>query len=412
MIRFFHFLLLGLLSVLIISGCGEKEKAGLAKKEITFWHFWSEPYQKRAIDSIIKQFETESGIIVETTELSWNDGKTKLMAAFNSGTAPDVLELGSDWVAQFSSSGVLAGIAPDSADIGKYLEFSRKPCYWKNGIYALPWIVDTRVLFYNKHLMRKAGLDTLPPATMDRMLEMSQKINDIKGKYGFGVNGSDPHRLYKKIVPLMWTFGGRILNDQGVPVIDSPENIAALDYYTRLARAGVVETQRQIDAMFARGEIGLWISGGWLLEKIANENPAMNFGVAQLPGVDGGKGISFAGGEYLSINNSTKNFSESMEFIKYMTNGSNAIKFCKIITEAGFPADAEYYNAPYYQSKPRRLVFARQLGNARMTPVHPKWLDIEAAVEEATVRALYGRNTPSESLGEAQEKASRIMKMK
>ncbi len=73
------------------------------------------------MDSLIAGFHREyPNIRIETEELSWADGKTKLMAGFNSETAPDVLELGSDWVAQFSSSGVLQELGSDSAILPRF----------------------------------------------------------------------------------------------------------------------------------------------------------------------------------------------------------------------------------------------------------------------------------------------------
>src|SRR5438552_7394284 len=81
---------------------------GIQPGVLRFSHFWSEPAQRAFMDTLLAGFHREHPEIpVEVTELSWSDGKTKLMVGFNSETAPDVLELGSDWVAQFSSSGVL-----------------------------------------------------------------------------------------------------------------------------------------------------------------------------------------------------------------------------------------------------------------------------------------------------------------
>ena len=37
-----------------------------------------------------------------------------------------------------------------------------------------------------------------------------------------------------------------------------------------------------------------------------------------------------------------------------------------------------------------------------MTPVHPKWLDIEALIENAVSEALYGNKTPKQALDDAQ----------
>jgi maltose-binding protein MalE len=54
---------------------------------------------------------------------------------------------------------------------------------------------------------------------------------------------------------------------------------------------------------------------------------------------------------------------------------------------------------------PVKTVFAQQLEHARMTPVHPRWLDLEAVIEKATVRVLLGEMSPKEALDEAQDEA-------
>ncbi|MFP4369830.1 MAG: extracellular solute-binding protein [Candidatus Kapaibacterium sp.] len=388
-------------------GCSDKQGQPAEDNKISFWHFWSEPNQKKAIESLVRKFEEENDCTVEMTELSWNDGKAKLFAAFNSKTAPDVLELGSDWVAQFSAGGVLSEIK--TVDMNKYIDFSTAPCYWQEKVYALPWVVDTRVLFYNTALLDKAGYEN-HPATYEEMLEMAENINDMPDVNGFGATGNDEHRLYKKIVPLFWEYGGKVFNAKMEPVINSPENVKALDMYLNLASAGYIETQRQLDAAFARGNIGFWVSGGWLINKIENENPGLNYEVSMLPGKDEFPGLSFAGGEYLAISRNTGNEELALKFIQFMTDGVNAIEFCKRITEAGFPADKEYYRDPYYNTMPKRAVFADQLENARMTPIHPDWLEIEKEIENAVSEALYARKTAQEALDEAQEKVLEILK--
>lgn len=398
------------LVIILLSSCGKGDRETGSEDKIVFWHFWSEPYQRNVLRKIINEFETEYDCKVEVVELSWSDGKTKLFAAFNSGTAPDVLELGSDWVAQFSSAGVLSEISPDEAEMSRFVDFSTSPSLWSGKIYALPWIVDTRVLFINNDLLSQAGIKEPIIKDTRTILEYAELINDIQGVYGYGATGSDRHRQYKKIVSLFWSYGGDILNDKGQPVVNSPQNAEALEMFVNLSQNGLIETQRQLDSRFTEGRLGLWVSGGWLLEKIKNENPSLNFSVALVPGKSPDTGISFAGGEYLAMSGSTKNRELSLKFIKYMTSGTNALKFCKQIIEAGFPADREYYNDEFYKSNPYRLVFSKQLEHARMTPVHPKWLDIEAIIEDAAVEALYGRKTPKEALDDAQYKLTQIIK--
>ncbi len=400
------YILFAISALILFKSCNSNKEEAAGSTTIKFWHFWSEPYQKKALLPLIEEFEKANACSVEVTELSWGDGKTKLLAAFNSGTAPDVLELGSDWVAQFSSSGVLFNIDSSSVDMNKYIDFSHKPSYWRNKLFAVPWLVDTRALFYNKGLLG----DNPMPGNIEELLRLSGEINDSAGIYGFGANGSDRHRLYKKIVTFFWSNGGKILDAKGKPVVNSPQNINALEQYVALARTGIIETQRQLDAIFARGKVGFWISGGWLLEKIKNENPGLNFGVALIPDFGNGRGISFAGGEYLAISKQSGNKKLAVKLIKYLTDGAIAIRFCKQIIEAGFPADKNYFNDPYYKTQKFREVFSRQLQSARMTPVHPKWLDIEAIIENAAVEALLGDKSPNDALDDAQKKLERLLR--
>lgn len=402
-------LLFFVVKMITLVGCTSEKKAENTEvKSIQFWHFWSEPYQKKVLDKIIKEFETKTGITVETTELSWNDGKTKLFAAFNSKTAPDVLELGSDWVAQFSSEGVLYSIPSEKVEMSSFIDFSLEPCYWDSQIYSLPWVVDTRVLFVNQELLSKKGITLDSPFSVNKMLEYSESVNEFSEEiYGYGATGPDKHRLYKKIIPLFWTFGGEVFDSKGNLKIDSPENVKALESYLRAARTGIIETQRQLDNLFVRGKIGFWISGGWLLEKIKNENPDLNYSTYLVPGEDNSTGISFAGGEYLAISNQSKQKEAALEFIKYMTSGENSIKFTKEIYEAGYPADKNYYNTDYDMKE--RKIFSEQLKHAKLTPVHPKWLEIEEIIEKNVALALYGEISAEEAITKANTQITKVL---
>lgn len=398
-----------LLLSLFIGGCGggdSKPEAG-AMRTITLAHFWSEPPQKKALLEQIAAFETaHPGVKVELTDLSWGDGKTKLNAAFNSNTAPDVIELGSDWVAQFSSSEVLA----DQDAIGKpstmkVSETVRAPGLWAGKVYARPWVVDTRVLFVNTGLLASAGVDTtVMPATWDDVLLGAEKVRHKGAEfYGFGANGPDPHRLYKKILPFFWSNGGDLIDASGKVVINSPENVAALEKYLELARTGLTETQKALDQEFIKGNVGYWYSGSWLVDKIRKENPGLHYAVAPLPGFAGKPSVSFAGGEYLAISAASEQKELARALVDFLVSGPQALAFCKALPGLFAPADASVANDPYLLS-PERKVFSAQLSSAKMTPVHPKWLDVEAVIEEEVSQALLGKKEAAQALVDAEHR--------
>lgn len=380
----------------LLVSCGEKDSNDANK--LTFWHFWSEPYQRTVVDSLIKVFEKQENVKIDVTELSWGDGKVKLLAAFNSNTAPDVLELGSDWVSQFSSAGVLSDIS-NSVELNKFLEFAQEPCRWETGIYALPWIVDTRVLFVNMDLLKANGFLN-PPTTYAEMLEMSKVIN--KGDiYGFGVNGSDRHRLYKKLLSFVWSEGGDIYDGKNFQ-FDSPAVISGIQKYKDLAQYGIVDTQKELDNYFAKGRLAFWISGSWLLKIVDEFAKVKDMRLVEIPDFSQ-KGVSFAGGEYLSISKKSENQELALKLVKFLTDGKNAVEFCKNIPEAGFPADKEYYSSDFYDSD-YKAVFAKQLKNSKMTPMHPKWLEVEELFERAAEQVLYNKMTAEQAMKDLQSK--------
>jgi multiple sugar transport system substrate-binding protein len=392
--------------LILVQGCGAgSDMPGSdGRAVITFWHFQSEPGQKKALMERIKAFEEENPTVkVELQDLTWNDGKAKLLAAFNSNTAPDVLELGSDWVAQFSSSGVLADQSKLEGDnLARFASEVVAPGKWESGIYAWPWTTDTRVLFYNKALLASAGVDTTKVDTLwDDVLANSEKVRAVNPEsYGFGANGSDAHRLYKKILPFFWSNGGDVLNPQGAPAVNSAENVAALDMYLTLARAGFVDSQKGLDQLFVGGKLAYWISGPWLVDRIAKDNPGLRYGVAELPRFAGKKSVSFAGGEYLAINESSEHKAEAKKLITFLTSPKQALEFAKALPGGTTPADMSVASDPFLQS-PGRKVFTEQLRSARMTPVHPKWLEMEGIIEEEVSAALLGEKTAQKALDDA-----------
>ncbi len=181
--------------------------------------------------------------------------------------------------------------------------------------------------------------------------------------------------------------------------------IAAVRFYAELARVGLIETQRQLDDLFLQGKLGFWLSGAWLAEKLRQQNPAWEYTLALLPGrTPTDSGISFAGGEYLAVSATSPRKELALALVQFLTAGENAVRFCAAVPEAGFPADRRFLHDSLLLRIPYRRLFAEQLLRARMTPVHPRWLELEDAFEHAVVEVLYGVRSPEEALREAQRR--------
>ena len=116
---------------------------------------------------ILEAFEAETHIHVNLQVLNWSDGMDRLLQTALHGEGPDVSEIGTTWVSSFVAMNSLQPFLPtDLHIIGIESEFLPAPwntCKIEGGdqMWAMPWMVGMRVLFYRRDLFEKAGVDPL-----------------------------------------------------------------------------------------------------------------------------------------------------------------------------------------------------------------------------------------------------------
>lgn len=402
------FALLLLLTSLLVVSCGDSE--GSDGPTLRFAHFWSEPSQRVLLEARIEAFKASNpGVDVELIDLSWGDGKEKLFAMFDGGQTPDVIELGSDWVAQFAESGRLHEFTGSGSSVPAALA---APGIWNGKTYALPWVVASRGLFINSKMIDEAGVDPATIGSWEGLLVAAEKINASLGAesnaYGLGVNGADPNRLYKKVLPLIWTNGGALFDDDGKPTLNAPANVEALEFYLMLARNAKVDVQKELDQLFLAGRLGIWLSGPWLVDRISKENPDLAYDVHPMPSFNGREGVGIIGGEYLSVNKDSDQLQLAIKLAEFLVSGAEALALSKDLKGGFAPADQSKSDDPYLNEGVQKA-FTAQLATGRMTPVHPRWLEIQDLFEHAIERAIEGEVSAADALMAAQETALKSM---
>ena len=375
------------LAVLLFMACSG---GGDNSNVIRFWQFWSDINTKPVIEQIAAEFEAENpGVTIKITDLTWANGHDKLVISFAANDPPDIMELGSDWVAEFSSNGLLAEFESDLPPNYLY------PATWDGKLYALPWLLDSRLLYFNLDLLKKAGTDI--PTTWPELAEVCEKIAGLDPDlFGFGCNSAEKHRLYKKYLPFLWSNGGRILDEDGKESqLSSPEAIEALEYYLGLCDCGIIESQRRLEEYFRDGKIGFVISGGWLLRRLRATPPEFNYELATFFTSRGDTGKSFFGGEFIAVHSGSDKVDLAKKFAEFLTTKTNAQRLC----------DAAGFGFPPYPdpdiTDPEKAVQASQLAHSMAAPPTPLWNDIEMDIEDAIEAAMYDHGTPEEILNKA-----------
>jgi multiple sugar transport system substrate-binding protein len=384
-------------AVVALGGCGSKDD----RPTIRFWQFWD----ISVIRPLVDRFEAEHpGVRVEVEQLTWKSGLEKIQAALAAGTQPDVCELGSTWLPRFSYEGVLADLTPVyEAEADSFLMW--ESAVWKGRVYGLPWVQGSRVLFYNRDLFRRAGLDPdRPPETWSELMEAARAVDALGDDIdGFGLNLGERYVLYKKFMAFAWGNGGGILDDTGAVCLDRPETVEALEYYVELSRYSLKEKQEVLDHHFKTGKLGMQISGAWNVRNLRLEAPDLSYGVALVPKPDnGGTHASFAGAEMLVVFDRSPLRELGIELARFLQSYPQARELSLDVGSV-FPAAKRALRDSAFVSDATTRVFVEQSFTSRTAPAHPGWIEMEDVLNGAIEEALYGRRAPRWCLGGAAE---------
>ncbi|TGQ49719.1 extracellular solute-binding protein, partial [Mesorhizobium sp. M1C.F.Ca.ET.212.01.1.1] len=95
--------------------------------------------------------------------------------------------------------------------------------------YGMPWILDTKYLFYNKEILEKAGIKA-PPKTWEELGEQAKIIQD-KGllKTPIAWSWAQAEAVICDYTTLVSAYGGDFLKD-GKPDFQNGGGASALKY--------------------------------------------------------------------------------------------------------------------------------------------------------------------------------------
>ncbi len=395
------------LTLLALAACVASACSKKAPDEVVFWQF----QPPEIMSELVSQFEQENpSIRVRMETLTWQSGYEKIVMAVSSGSLPDLLELGSTWFPKFAGEGAIQDVTEATADLYHELVM------WDLGTYqgrrfGIPWLVGSRVLFYNKSLFVKSGLSPdRPPQTWSDMLAAARSLHRPKeGVYGFGMNAGERYVLFKKFMPFAWGNGGTVLaGDLKTSQINSPQNLEALKFYLSLKPYSLLERQDMIDEMFKQGKIGLMVSGGWNLKRIPEDAPDLEYGVALVPKPDaGGTHASFAGAEILVFPKAA-NLQSAMKLARFLVSAPHALRIAGDVKSVQ-PASKQALVDPYYQEHPMERLLAEQCETSFSPPPTPSWQEIEEVINARLEECLYDKMSPEEALARIDKEINSIL---
>lgn len=402
--------------------------------EVLYWTTMTDPVMMRVQQMLIKVFEQENpdlyvrmvGIPYVTT-----GDATSLITAVRGGSPPDVYMLDRFTVSQQASIGLLTNLAPyiarEKIDLAKsYLPSAWNEIIYEGSPYALPIETDARVLFYNKDLLKQAGIDPelLNPAhgpiTIDALMALAHKMNKFDASGNYTQMGFIPWSDQGHFATWSLNMGARYFNPHTCQLtLTEP---AIMQTYQDYARWASELDYAKVDAFlatyqppnapagqtpFLTGHQALSIDGNWIVDSIRLYAPKLNYGVTYLPVVKkGDQSTTWAGGFSLVMPTGAPNASAGYRFIRFMT-GEEGQRISVQATGHLPTWLSLYHEKQLFIDQPP--LFQQIMLHARSRVPLPVGAQLWDAMMTAQEEVLLGEETPEQALDEAQGRVQSLM---
>ena len=183
------------------------------------------------INFIFENYQQEQGRQKYRTELQAGQGTvdTWLTSMINEG--PQFVANG--WYEPLDSWVSNSELTSPDFDFGDFLPSVLKGMSLDGVLWALPVNVDFHVVYYRKDIFDEKGVKV--PTTLEEMEEAAKVLNNPPEFYGIAQRGSKGHCV-TMFASAFHNFGADYLDENGNPTLDSPEALAAYDWWGRVSR--------------------------------------------------------------------------------------------------------------------------------------------------------------------------------
>ncbi len=306
------------------------------KIRISLWHVWPEANGGTAqsfaktLEEVQEKFP-EVEFDIDAVADSGDAYKTKIKTAVAGGELPDIFYT---WGGGFSETFVESGnvlclddyTTDETKD--KFIEGTTDFFTYDGGLYGYPLRTNVGVLFCNKAMFEKAGLEI--PQTFDELLNVVTAFRE-QGITPFALGGKNPSDIAWWTDQLTERTAGVDYVNQilaGEATMDTPEVKQAAEAFKKLVDAGAFDTgaaatsRDEAYTIFTAGNTPMYFVGSWYCATIMASDIKDDVVVTNFPTIEGGKGAAteYLGGadQTFMINSKVENPEKVMEVYTYM----------------------------------------------------------------------------------------------
>ncbi len=409
--------------------------------ELELWGFENADEVAQSRIDLAEEVVGESGVTLEQDNSAFDAQKFTTLAA--SGGLPDMVLMDRQFVATYAAQNLILpldacfeaqGVDPTSY---WYPQVVADVTY-QDEVWAVPQFYQPPAILLNTRVLDEAGItpeqiDTSDPAGLVAAAEaMTVLEGGIPTRIGFDPQGVSKASLW------FLSYGGGIIDDEGMPMIDDPANVEAVEFLTELydAQGGYANVKSFVDSFdvfgdnnsYVADQVGAAVFDQWYVNVLTPYAEQVEIGGVPMMSQDG-QPITAASGSSLVIPTASDNPSAACAYLIALTSleAWEAAGAARAETTA---ADASRFgiNAGLFTGSPEadesiREQYVQETDFTGFNQTIATYYDVAASgesfgsspagqqiqteVQNAVTAALLGEQEPAAALAAAQEAAMR-----
>lgn len=315
--------------------------------------------------------------------------------------APDVFTQDIIWIAEFAAAGWSLPLDEhvDASEIGAYFPGLVAGCKWQGKLVALPWFVDSGMLYYRRDLLEAAGAKV--PETWPELVETAKTITGAgQAKLGFLWQGKQAEVLVCDLVSFTGSNGGAILDADGKTVrIADPAAVEAVQFMHDTIATHKISPPDLLSwdeepsrrpftagqAVFLRN----WSYVYGIAQDASESSVVGKVGVAPLPHFPGKSSAASLGGYQYGVNASSKHKEAALDFVRWMSSPETQLRFALQLGLA--PTRQAVFDHPdLAKAQPFMAQLKPVFLGATPRPVTPKYPQVSLVLQSEVSKALAG----------------------
>ncbi|UHD28274.1 extracellular solute-binding protein [Klebsiella variicola] len=401
-----------LLAMLVISGSVS------AATQINALFMTQAAYSEKDIRAMTSDFEKQHPDVKVNLEfVPYEALHDKIVAARGAGgNGYDVVLFDAIWPAEFSRFDLLqdvsSRIAADERE--KIFPGAMNTVVYQGKTLGMPWILDTKYLYYNKAMLDKAGIKT-PPASWQQVMDDAKVLKD-KGivKYPLVWSWSQAEALVCDYTTLVSGFGGSFYQN-GKLDFSTPASLKAVTLMKTSLDQGLSNPasreylEEDVRKAFSNGDAAFALNWTYMYN-MANDpkqsKVAGDVGIVPAPGDTPDKPGAVNGSMGLGIAKASQHPEEAWQYIHYLTSQPVQDKYAKL----SLPVWKASYQDPAVAKGQESLIAAadKSLNVMLSRPETADYSRLSNTLQQQLQSVLQGKATPDVALKAVDTSAARL----